>query len=207
MDKKQFSNHLLDRWYFYVLWTIVVLIISIWSISFASKPTKKEKITIFLTAYSYDKELYEYLNNVKESYLKKVEIINYSPDEEYYNTFYLSYEGITDVMIVKGEYLDKVNYNEYISFSLEEMEELFGNEYDYLIKNDNYYGIKIHSKNTDKGLFSNYISYSKMDNENILVDDDYYLLVSKRTVHLGKLNNNELSGLVDLIRKMIAYEN
>ncbi len=75
MNKNMIRSHLSDRWYFYVLWAIFVIVIGSWSITFAASPKKREKVSIFLTAYQCDQDnLFNYLNENRPEYLKKVEL-------------------------------------------------------------------------------------------------------------------------------------
>ena len=206
MTKKEFSTHLSDRWYFYVLWALAVLIISSWSITFAASPKKREKVSIFLTAYDCNTEgLYNYLNDGRPEYLKKVELNYYSPTNEYYSTFFQAYDQMADIIIIKGDYLDSVGYERYLSFSITEISNLCPDSYELVSKDETYYGVKIHKKGEEGGMLSEYITYTKTTEDEVL-DDDYYLFIRRESLHMGEYNNSKLDGAISIIRKMLKYE-
>jgi len=208
MTKKEFSNHLSNHWYLYLLSFVLLMFLSSWGIRMTAAPTKKEKVSIYLVAYGCkEDELYNKLNENREEYLKKIELNYYSQDNEYLYVFTGAYYGEVDIAIVPESLIEGNGIGGAIILNDVTLDGVIDNETKYKEIEGNYCGILVHEAGSETGILDEYITYSYTDPESGEVkDENYYLIINKKSYHMGELNNSEFDGGIQLLKEIFGNE-
>ena len=180
-------SKLLNKWYVFIIWLLISIFNSIWSVDIKTNYKKEEVISIFISANSFNDEeikaklTSEKKGNIKEVYIKCVQI----NDPNYFLSYSTFGTENSDLLILKIDMFDDETIKQF--YFIEEMEHSL---YDLYKIDDKPYGIIIHAKdNTHK-------------NEIIEYDDsDYVLVVNPNSVHI---NNKEiLIEYIDLLKEYV----
>ena len=201
MTKKELSNHIHFQWKFQLLGILVAFIISLISIQVASTPTKKEKIAIFLTCFMANERLNEYVDSIKPDYLEIIELNIRHKEDTYYGTVIKGYYKTADIIIVPESKTDYIITKDCLALNDEIVDKLTAKDYEYYKKDDNNYGLKVYSKDSNTGILSDLVIFDKEDK-----DEDYYLFISNKSVHLGEFNNSHYAGLIYFLKEILNYE-
>lgn len=176
------KKHLATYFYYYIFAAIIIIVFWMWLFNLVSRPTKEEKLLLFIAANTVEKttlekELEEYLGE-----LRKVEVDNFNPNHSGFSTVFQT-RGLvgTDIVIVPEGLLvgDRIMSNFKI-LNLEVIKMYLGDIGDIFYHNDRAYGIKVYDCENKTGVLLDYIDYS--------LEENYYLLFNYESIHLGLMN-------------------
>ncbi len=198
---KGIISHIKLKWYFYVLGIIASFIISTLFISISASPTKKEKVSIFLTCYNANNSFFDFIESIKPDYLEIVELNIKHKEDLYYGTVIKGYRKNADILIVPESKLDYIILKDCIVLNDDILKELTDKTYEYYSVDSTNYGLKIYSKEKNKGILDGLVKFN--DDNSI---EDYYLFINNNSIHMGKYNNSKYDGAIKLLKEILNYE-
>ncbi len=201
MNKDDFRSHISIYWTKYLIGFISSIVLSILIISIASSPTKKEKVSIFLTCTNVSDEFYDYINSITPSYLEIIELNIKHKEDTYYGTVIKGYRGHADIIIVPESKLDYIITKDSLVLSDDIMDIFTDKEYEYYYKDDKAIGIKIYSKETKSCILEDLVTFNKEDDI-----ENYYLFINVNSLHLGELTNSKYDGVIVILKEILNYE-
>ena len=213
MNKLTFKK-ILSEWLIFLVYAVFFILISTWIIDLINKPRGKETISIFLTSYEADtNSLYNELKEVSPEYLREIDLKQYRLDDQYFNTFYQAIAlGNSDIVIIPESYLNDSLGITFMALDMEYISEYTGltfDESDLFTSYDHTFAIKIYDK--DEGKSNEFIKFFKEDfpeTEDIdeSVNESYYIVFYKKSVHLGKMTESESTLALDYLKVFLNYE-
>ena len=182
MNKPFSSSH--------VKWYVIISIISLtfWISLFSSlnRVVDTEKIEIFITAETFDRQIESLLlSDLEINGVKKVNVTLVNKNDSDYQTI-LSTKGVNtcDLLILPKSFIENFNIkDQFVSFT----EALLNNyeidiaQYDVYKEDDSIYGIEIFSQSTTNNI-SRFITFGNA------LDDKYYLFMNKETPNSGEFS-------------------
>ena len=205
MNKKfDLLSFLAKYWWYYVLWTL--LVIFVWEIAFTiiTQPKEKESVYLFLGVEDAKAdEMYAHLEAAKPDYVRHLDITAYSTRITGFDYLFVTRGQLqTDIFVLPESYCDPfVMTSTFYPMDLNTVKELFGDDADCdkAVYDGKAYGVKIYDKVANVGRATTYLTYTYTDNNggNQAVGD-YYLFFGKKSVHLGKLTGSDNNGALIL---------
>ena len=200
MNKEKFETHISTHWFIYLIYSIIAIFIWSYAVTLYTKDRPKEVVTVWIMAYDADQNaLTLKLESSKADYLKHVRVTFEDRRGEYVT---IKYQGIgvdSDIVVLPESFLENNNVaSTYLMLNTDYLSSAIG-DLEYYTVDYKAYGIKIFDKNdTDDGL----IKYTTDDIEN----ENYYLLIKKKSLHMGSLNNASMDGGINVLRMLLGYE-
>lgn len=198
MVKSKFLRHLSARWFLYLIWAVVALLLSEWIFSLVTAPDDSEKITLFVGAYSCESErLSERLDEARPDYVRELSVEYYDLDHYNFQMFFTVKSPDSDLFILPKSVIDDANLLRFCAFTEERAQETFvGGE--FLCYDGLCYGVKIYDGQSGAGGATDYIGYAEADKS-----DDYYILFNRQSLHAGGLNSSAYDGALALARRLL----
>lgn len=187
--KNKVSN-LFKHWYLYLLGIGASIGLLFYVVGIRTKPGDTERIYYYVCSYGVNgNKLKEETEKVKTNEIREV-MINFrdwNNEDDSYKLLSMVYDYF-DIFIYPETML-KNFVNIAIYYSKEEINEYIPNSKNYPLAFDEsknqYYGIKIYDKETDKGICSDLFTF-KNDNKK----QDFYISFAKTSYHNGKLKDS-----------------
>ena len=201
MTKIDLKTHIQTKWKYQLLGIVVAFIVSIIAITISSAPTKKEKISIFLTCYKAENNFSAYMDSIKPDYLEIIELNIKQKEDTYYGTVIQGFRKDADFIIVPESKIDYIITKDCLILTDDMIGELTNKHYDYYSINDINYGLKIYSKDTKEGILKEYITFNQETS-----DEDCYLFINNKSLHMGKYNNSKYDGAIKVLKEILNYE-
>ena len=201
MTKIDLKTHIQTKWKYQLLGIVGAFIVSIIAITISSAPTKKEKISIFLTCYKAENNFSAYMDSIKPDYLEIIELNIKQKEDTYYGTVIQGFRKDADFIIVPESKIDYIITKDCLILTDDMIGELTNKHYDYYSINDINYGLKIYSKDTKEGILKEYITFNQENS-----DEDCYLFVNNKSLHMGKYNNSKYDGAIKVLKEILNYE-
>ena len=198
-DKESFIAHLSTHWYFYVAYALIAAFIWTYAVTLFTMDKPQEVVTVWVFAYDADEALLaEKLEDDKPDYLRHVRLSFYDREDAYANVVYQAVNEDTDILVLPESFIaEYVPIEKYLALDTGYLDKTLGVK-DYYLSGDKAYGIKIFGEeNEDSGL----IKFTKDGTER----ENYYILINKGSLHMGKLNGSDLAGGVEVIKDLIKY--
>ena len=187
--KNKFLNHLSNYWIFHLLWAIFSISLVLFEFSYLTKPKSNEKIDFFVGALVKDEnEFNDLLAKNKPNYLKKIGHRFINPNSTLFLQTFYTYGAVdADIFVMTETNVKNIKAGDYF-FPLNEnlCEEVFKKDLDfYTVEDGVNFGILIKSP-----LFEE-------------ISDNIYVLFSKKSPHLGGLNNSAIDGNITIAQLFI----
>ena len=201
------TNVFIHKIYYFIAFLLANSFLWIFLAHIINDPVDKEIFNMFIGSYNCQaSELKEKImssedfpTNIRRFYVK-----HYSLTSETFSTN-LKTHGLvhSDILILPLSQLDKLpSYASLCaSFDNETATKIFGNTVSYLSNDNINYGIKIYDSINQQGYLSDYITYTIND----YVEEDYYLVFKKGSIHLGDLSNKTKTDYAIKIVKDIIF--
>ena len=119
----------------------------------------------------------------------------------YYGTVLKGFRDSADMIIIPESKIDYIAFKNTLVLTDDMMSEFTSKHYDYYSVDGVNYGIKVYSKDTKEGILSGYITFEQEDS-----DEDYYLFISNKSLHMGKYNNSQYDGAIIVLKEILNYE-
>jgi len=175
----------------FAIWTVLACVLVSWEFNILTATKEEEKVDILVNANNLDEEAFKViLDESKPEYLKEVNYRYNVADNDMYGQVMQTYGSIeADLFIISNEVLDEAEYFNQYFYKLDETmcKELIGSDIEfYKNKYDETYGIVL--------------------NSDFLQEEGktFYLLFSKNSLHLGRLNNQELDGAIVIAKALLG---
>ena len=201
MTKSELKNHIQSKWKYQLLGIVVAFIVSLVAITISSQPTRKEKVSIFLTCYNASNNLSSYMDSIKPDYLEIIELNIRHKDDTYYGTIIQGFMKEADFIIVPESKKDYIITKNCLVLNDDILNELTNKHYDYYSVNEINYGLKIYSKDTKEGILKGLITFNQEES-----DEDCYLFINNKSLHMGKYNNSKYDGAIKVLKEILNYE-
>ena len=114
MNKEILISHIKTKWYYYLIAILTAFTLSLIMITIASSPTKKEKVSIFLTCFKVDYSFNEYIESITPDNLEIIELNIKHKEDTYYGTVIKGYRKNADILIVPESKLDYIYTRNYL---------------------------------------------------------------------------------------------
>lgn len=197
-------------WPSYLLIAIVSTIVVNFTFALINRPKEKEVFNIFIASYGCEN------NSVKETLQRQEnypsEIRRFYVDSGILGTKQyqtkkkgLSY-SMADLMVFPISQLNTLEkYSDFChGFELDFVSNYFhiDDENNFIVEDAKIYGFKIYDATSKEGIFKEYIKYENDD-----INEDYYLIYKKTSLHLGKTKQNSKTDFALIIgRDFLNYE-
>ena len=175
LRKKRILTTLKYTWPFYIVSSLLIILLMNSIFSFVQRLPAYQTLTIFISGEVTDSKnlKQELLDKYKDKELKSVSLISSKIDDSSYQTK-LSIQGYnsSDILIIPLSICKKINVS---SFSLELTDELINkyySTYHFYSQADEHYGIKLNNE-----VVNQYIA---------LPDEDCYLFLNGKSENLGE---------------------
>lgn len=191
--KYSFKNHLVNRFYVYIGALIIVPLLCSYSILQKTSPKDFERFSVFIDTEYKDEGLFkDYLfTELKEDLV--IDTYEMKRTDSLFNTYFSSYGLNSDICILSKTTLDRFE----TVYFLDLKETTFDKANNYQFKNYSI-GVLCHQNGSDT--LNEYIDFS-------VLDDDYYITVSKNSVHLKELTNSGKTNQISrILTKLTNYE-
>ena len=190
MKSNKLVSHLSNYWFFHLLWAIFAVVAITFEFNILTKPKENEKVDLFICANVInEKELKNYLKQNQPEYLKTINYRIIEPESLFFGQVFYTYGEVeTDIFIMpesKAKNIKAMNY--FLPLDNTSCNTIFEKELTYYVDESDSvtYGIKVNSSYFDT------------------IDEDLFLLFSKKSLHLGELNNQELDGDISIAKLFI----
>ena len=201
MKRKELKAHIQLKWKYYLLGILASFIVSILAVNIASAPTKKEKVAVFLTCYNTSSSFNEYIESITPDYLEIIELNIKHKEDDYYGTVIKGYRKAADILIIPESKIEYLFMKNCLVLTDECISELTNRDYEYYSVDGKNYGIKVYSKDTDSGILEGLVDFNKEGSE-----EDCYLFINNKSLHLGKYNNSKYDGAISILKEILNYE-
>ena len=183
---KDFFVHLKRRWYIYAAIAIIIVPLILFILDAVTKPTKIEKVSMFLSCYSCSDEVSAYINENLPEGIREFDLGDFSQDETFYATYFNTYGKDADLVVLSQKYSDMCSCDSFfIELDEEKIIERYGKDVEFYYYEGKAYGIKVFDKELKTGMALNNIQYCKEGEE-----ENSYLFFGKDSIHLGDFANN-----------------
>ena len=183
---KDFFVHLKRRWFVYVAVAIVIIPSLLFILDAVTKPTKEQKVSMFLSCYSCSDELSVQINENLPEGLREFDLGDFSQDETFYATYFNTYGKDADLVVLPQKYSDMCSCDSYfIELDEQKVKARYGDNVKFYYYEGKAYGIKVFDKETKSGMSSSKIQYFKDGAE-----ENSYLFFGKNSMHLGDFASN-----------------
>ena len=202
MKKKfDFSDFIARRWYVYVIWLFVSIIVATSAFSMITSAKKDERVSFFICADEETGGLAGALDERRPDGIKQINVTVAGASDPYYGLL-LTTRGYSDAdILILPE----------TAFTEEDVRGAFAPLDEHLFKKEFgsatayeadgvIYGIKVFDKKTGEGAAKGYLTYSKEGSET----SDVYLFFNKKSVNLGALGKCASDGAIKLCKAFIA---
>ena len=172
-SKFNFFKHLMDRFYVYIIFIVLVPIIVTYSISLKTRPKDYESFSIFTeTDLVKSKEETESYFKAVLSEDKVVKVNSWTKLDNSTFSIMLNSQGkLSDLVILSSSTLETMTKFDYIS--LNDTNEYYSDTNFVYHSNNNHYGIRLHDN--ELNYLSDYFNF---------LDDTYFIFINKNSVHL-----------------------
>lgn len=213
--------HIKKKWWLYLIWLLVVAVVSASVYTVASEPEGADKLVIFSATYGDEESQINYFKKLKPDYVKKVEVTAMAKTDNYFDSvFSASYVyffggctinkyALADVVIIPESVADGLFSNgdpgDWLELDDIAVRSAFGEtgkEITYYEKSGKLFGIKIFDKEDedDKSPFK--FTDGKGNKEN------FYALFRKNSLHLGSLSelseNKKHDGAITIVKELLS---
>ena len=199
--KSGFLNHVKLKWKYYLLGILVSFVVSLITITTSSAPTRKEKISIFLSCYKTDYTFNDYIESIKPDYLEIIEVRSIHKNDLYYGTIIKGMRKTVDLFIVPESKIDYIITKNCLELTDNMIDDLTDNNYDYYSVDGINYGLKIYNKDNHQGILEDIVYFDSGE-----LEEDYYLFINNKSYHMGDYNNSKYDGLVNVLKEILNYE-
>ena len=199
--KSGFLNHVKLKWKYYLLGILVSFVISLITITTSSAPTRKEKISIFLSCYKTDYVFNDYIESIKPDYIEIIEVRSIHKNDLYYGTIIKGMRKTVDLFIVPESKIDYIITKNCLELTDNMIDDLTDNNYDYYSVDGINYGLKIYNKDNHQGILEDIVYFESGE-----LEEDYYLFINNKSYHMGDYNNSKYDGLVNVLKEILKYE-
>ena len=189
--KYSFKNHLSNRFYLYIGAIVLVPLLCSYSILQITRPKDVERFSIFCDVEFKNEGLFkDYLfTELKEDLV--IDTYEMSRKDNLFNTYFSSYGLNSDICILSKESMDRFETVYFLDLKGSEFE----SQTNYYFKE---YSIGVLCHENGSGKLNEYFNFENLD-------DDYYITVSKKSVHLKELTNegktNQIARVLRLLTK------
>ena len=177
--KYSLKNHIANRFYIYLGALLLVPLLCSYTVLQMTKPKENERFSLFVDVELKNEGLLKdhLLDELKEDLV--IDAYEMSRNDNLFNTYFSSYGLNSDICILSKETMDKFNTMYFLNLE----GTVFDNADNYHFGNYSI-GIPCHQKGSIE--LNEYFDFQSLD-------DDYYIAVSKDSVHLKDSTNK--SGL------------
>ena len=188
--KYSFKNHLSNRFYLYIGAIILVPFLCSYSILLKTRPKDVERFSVFCDVELKDEGLFkDYLFSELQEDLV-IDTYEMSRKDNLFNTYFSSYGLNSDICILSKESMDRFETVYFLDLKGSEFE----SQTNYCFKESNI-GVLCHEKGSTK--LNEYFDFANLD-------DDYYITVSKKSVHLKELTNNGKTNQIARVLRLLT---
>lgn len=186
--KYPLKYHLVNRFYFYIGALVLIPIICSYSINLKTRPKDYERFSIFCDIeLKNDGVFKDYLfEELKEDLV--IDVYEMSRKDNLFNSYFSSYGLNSDICILSKETLDRFETMYFLN--------LKNTDFDYASNyyfNDYSVGVLCHEQGSD--MLEEFFDFTDLD-------DDYYITISKSSVHLKEVTNDgKTNQIARILRK------
>ena len=203
------NRKIMKFWPYYLLIAFVSTVVVNFTFSLINRPKEKEVFNIFVASYGCDSDsiknalqkVSDYPNKIRRLYVDNAIL---GTRQYQTKTKGLSF-SMADLMIFPISQLDTLEkYSDFChGFESDFVNNYFQVEDNNLLKEDTkIYGFKIYDSSLKEGLFEDYIKYENED-----INEDYYLIYKKTSIHLGETKKKSQTDYALTIgRDFLNYE-
>lgn len=201
-NRENFEAHLSTNWHIYLIYAIIAIFIWSYAVVLFTKDKPKEVVTMWILSYGInEEELVNKLESSKPEYLKHVRVNFVDRNDQFAN---IKYQGLgidCDIVILPESYINGTStLASFINLDTEFIKNNIGDVEFYNIESRTF-GIKIFDKTSDDDELIKY-----KDDSDETEDDNYYVFLNKKSLHMGSLNNSNFDGGIDVLRMLLEYE-
>lgn len=201
MTKSELKTHIQTKWIYYLLSIFAAFIVSILSITIASAPTKKEKVSIFLTCYNVENNFSAYMDSIKPDYLEIIDLNIRHKEDTYYGMVVSAFVKDADIVLIPESKIEYINVRDFLILNDDIVNELTEKHFDYYSIDDIKYGLKIYSKDSKEGILKGLVTFNQEES-----DENCYLFINNKSLHMGKYNNSKYDGAINILKEILNYE-
>ncbi len=201
MTKSELKTHIQTKWIYYILSIFAAFIVSILSITIASAPTKKEKVSIFLTCYNVENNFSAYMDSIKPDYLEIIDLNIRHKEDTYYGMVVSAFVKDADIVLIPESKIEYINVRDFLILNYDIVNELTEKHFDYYSIDDIKYGLKIYSKDSKEGILKGLVTFNQEES-----DENCYLFINNKSLHMGKYNNSKYDGAINILKEILNYE-
>lgn len=201
MTKSELKTHIQTKWIYYILSIFAAFIVSILSITIASTPTKKEKVSIFLTCYNVENNFSAYMDSIKPDYLEIIDLNIRHKEDTYYGMVVSAFVKDADIVLIPESKIEYINVRDFLILNDDIVNELTEKHFDYYSIDDIKYGLKIYSKDSKEGILKGLVTFNQEES-----DENCYLFINNKSLHMGKYNNSKYDGAINILKEILNYE-
>lgn len=201
MTKSELKTHIQTKWIYYILSIFAAFIVSILSITIASAPTKKEKVSIFLTCYNVENNFSAYMDSIKPDYLEIIDLNIRHKEDTYYGMVVSAFVKDADIILIPESKIEYINVRDFLILNDDIVNELTEKHFDYYSIDDIKYGLKIYSKDSKEGILKGLVTFNQEES-----DENCYLFINNKSLHMGKYNNSKYDGAINILKEILNYE-
>ncbi len=201
MTKSELKTHIQTKWIYYILSIFAAFIVSILSITIASAPTKKEKVSIFLTCYNVEDNFSAYMDSIKPDYLEIIDLNIRHKEDTYYGMVVSAFVKDADIVLIPESKIEYINVRDFLILNDDIVNELTEKHFDYYSIDDIKYGLKIYSKDSKEGILKGLVTFNQEES-----DENCYLFINNKSLHMGKYNNSKYDGAINILKEILNYE-
>lgn len=197
-NKEVFYSHLATHWIIYVAYALAAIFAWSYAVVLFTQDKPEEVVTVWVLAYDIDSAaLTEKLEDDMPDYLKHVRVDFQDRTQSFANTAYLGAGSSADIQILPESFIAEYGIaKQYLMLDTGYLSGILG-DVGYYYADDNAYGIKIFDK--DRG-GDGLIKYTEENTEK----ENYYVLINKKSLHMGKLNDSRSSGGIEVIKGLLT---
>ena len=191
----------LNKWYLYLLVTVISVVGFCLAVTFKTNPSKTEKVNFFLGTYDAKaSKLDEKLESMKLSSIKQINItFSYYGSSSFSYVFQTTREEmdfyILPISFVNG---DENLANHFSILDTNYLDNYFNLTLNYLSLKEKTRGIKIYDHESKQGFFKDYVTYESDTNE-----EDFYIFFNYKSPNFDKINNGQTSHALYIIKLML----
>ena len=169
-----------EKWYLYLLSLIVATILLTWLFSFFPDVKRKEIINVYIMSYGINEDkINHFFDANKPDEIKQVHT-SFTNENSLYSEYSFQTKGIldSDVLILPYSLIEGYELNNYFVTI-----DSILNGYNYLVKDEVKYGIKVYDYASHRSYLDEYILYGLSFENN---EQNYYLFINLKVVNIDK---------------------
>jgi hypothetical protein len=189
-----------NNWHWFLIGAAITSLIVSIGVSIRCKPTSKERILYYICSSKVDTSaLVKESKASSDDSIREIRINHESFNESSNSRLFGMVYSISDIFIYPESQLERT-----APLSIHFAKEVFSSyvpnstNKDFYFDKESYCAIKIYNSNTDEGLLNNLVDFKSIN-----PSEDYYLSLSKTSLHIGELNSCSSDNVLKVVNHLL----